>query len=412
MDKELRKLKKVKIKLMRTPQFVMWQGIMMLGETSIADDIPTACTDGRNEQYGRAFIKELDEKELGFVILHETLHKAFRHLTVYKRLHDENHHLANCACDYVINLILVDADPHEKHIARPKRNGKPMGLLDRKYAGMNSKDVFHLLKQEQESNDGEPGTQKGGGGNGADGDDAGDAEGFDEHDWEAANKLTPTEEKKLVREVDRALRQGQIAAAKLAGEGTAGMDRAVDELLAPYVDWRELLREFVTSICSHKDTSSWRKINRRYLASNIYLPSLVGESLGCIAVGVDTSGSISQEEMTRFLSEVQGIADNVNPEKVHLIYWDCEVAGHEEYSSNDLSNLALNTKPVGGGGTDPTCMQNYLIEKGIVPECIVMLTDGYVYRWGDKWNAPILWTITAGGQDIEAPCGKTIKIQE
>ena len=190
------------------------------------------------------------------------------------------------------------------------------------------------------------------------------------------------------------------------------MDRAVDDLLAPYIDWRELLREFVTSICSHKDTSSWRRINRRYLASDIYMPSLVGESLGCIAIGIDTSGSISQKEMTRFLSEVQGIADNVNPEKVHLIYWDCTVKKHEEYSSSDLPNLAMNTKPVGGGGTDPTCMQNYLIEKGIVPECIVMLTDGYVYSWGDKWNAPILWTITAGGKDIEAPCGKTINIQE
>ena len=60
MDKELRKLKKVKIKLMGTPQFVMWQGIMMLGDTSISDAVPTACTDGRNEMYGRAFIKELE----------------------------------------------------------------------------------------------------------------------------------------------------------------------------------------------------------------------------------------------------------------------------------------------------------------------------------------------------------------
>ena len=68
MDKELRKLKKVKIKLMRTPQFVMWQGIMMLGDTSISDAVPTACTDGRNEIYGRAFIKELEEKEIGLEI--------------------------------------------------------------------------------------------------------------------------------------------------------------------------------------------------------------------------------------------------------------------------------------------------------------------------------------------------------
>ena len=74
MDNELRKLKKVKIRLMRTPQFVMWQGIMMLGETSISDEVPTACTNGRDEIYGREFIKELSEKELGFIILHETLH--------------------------------------------------------------------------------------------------------------------------------------------------------------------------------------------------------------------------------------------------------------------------------------------------------------------------------------------------
>ena len=63
MDNELRKLKKVKIRLMRTPQFVMWQGIMMLGQTSISDEVPTPSTNGREDIYASELIKEHTEKE-------------------------------------------------------------------------------------------------------------------------------------------------------------------------------------------------------------------------------------------------------------------------------------------------------------------------------------------------------------
>ena len=51
-------------------------------------------------------------------------------------------------------------------------------------------------------------------------------------------------------------------------------------------------------------------------------------------------------------------------------------------------------------------------EKGITPECIVMLTDGYISEWGDEWNAPILWTICNGASDVFAPCGKTVHIKD
>jgi len=103
-DKEARKLQKCKIALMRNSKFVMWSGIMMIGDTSLSDNVPTAYTDGRNEVYGRAFVKRLPEKQLAFVILHENLHKAFRHLTTWVKLHKIDPHLANCACDYVIDL--------------------------------------------------------------------------------------------------------------------------------------------------------------------------------------------------------------------------------------------------------------------------------------------------------------------
>ena len=127
-DKEERKLRKVKVNLMRRPEFALWSGVMMVGQTSLSDDVPTACTNGRDEFYGRQLVRDLNEKELGFVILHETLHKAFRHLTTWRKLYKENPQLANAACDYVINLMLVDMDKTEQYIAFPKKDGERFGL--------------------------------------------------------------------------------------------------------------------------------------------------------------------------------------------------------------------------------------------------------------------------------------------
>jgi predicted metal-dependent peptidase len=97
---------------------------------------------------------------------------------------------------------------------------------------------------------------------------------------------------------------------------------------------------------------------------------------------------------------------------VDLIYWDSEVAAHEEYDELSVPNIVSSTKPKGGGGTDPTAMMTYLKENNITPECIVMLTDGYIGDWGDDWNAPILWTICNGASDVYAPCGKTVHIKD
>ena len=95
MDKAERKLKKVKINLMRNPKFALWSGVMMVGKTSVVDDVPTACTNGRDEMYGREFVTKLDEKALGFVVLHENMHKALRHLTIWEKLYRKNPELMN-----------------------------------------------------------------------------------------------------------------------------------------------------------------------------------------------------------------------------------------------------------------------------------------------------------------------------
>ena len=127
IDKELRRLQKAHVTLMRTPTFAFYSGILMLGKAEIDDDIPTACTNGRDVKYGRAFIKTLNDKELAFVVLHEAGHKMYQHLTVWKKLYKENAQLANVACDYVINIELRDLDPKEDTIQ-----------IDRKSTRLNS----------------------------------------------------------------------------------------------------------------------------------------------------------------------------------------------------------------------------------------------------------------------------------
>lgn len=396
-----RRLKKVVIDLLRDPTFADMAGIFMLGKKQVVDFVPTACTDGRDEWYGRAFIEMLDDKSLAFVVVHESYHKMLRHLTTWEKLHKEDAKLANMACDYVINLAIFDRDPGNNMVKMPMKDGKPIGLLDRRFANMNAKQVFDILKQEKKDGTGAFGP-------GGDGQGGGDGAGLDEHDWEGAKQLTAEEQEELAKEVDQAIRQGQIAASKMHGQGGGNSMRELAEMMEAKVDWRELLREFVSAICAGRDQSSWRRPNRRFLSTDTYMPSLVSERVGHLVIGVDTSGSIGGPDLARFLSEVKEIAERVTPDKVDLLYWDGRVAGHEEYDSFTLPTLVDSTKPVGGGGTDPTCVKRYLDEKKITPECIIMLTDGYVGDWG-QWDVPILWCV-CGGNKVVAPVGKTVHV--
>jgi predicted metal-dependent peptidase len=289
-------------------------------------------------------------------------------------------------------------------VAMPKRDGKPIGLINERFDNMNAKQVFDILKQEKKDGSGAFGPgQPGAQGNG-------DGAGLDEHDWAGAKALPKEEQDALAKEVDQAIRQGQIAAAKMHGAGAGDSMRELAELLKPKVDWREQLRDFVSAICAGRDQSSWRKYNRRYLAQDTYMPSMISETVGHIVVGIDTSGSIGGSDLSRFLSEVKDIAERVTPDKVDLLYWDGAVAGHETYDSGSLATLIDSTKPKGGGGTDPTCVERYLKKERIEPECIIMLTDGYVPNWGN-WDVPIMWCI-CGGNKAVAPVGKTIHVED
>ena len=379
-----RKLARCKIGLMRNKKFALMSGLLMVGTTSIVDGLPTARTNGRDEEYGRAFVDGMSELEVSFVIMHECFHKMYQHLTTWRKLYDIDASLANQACDYVINLELKELDPAEQFIAMPRdKAGKNVGLIDTKFRGMNTKQVWDILRKQQDEDgkDGKPG--KGGKG-----------DSLDDHDWEGANALGKEEKEALAKEIDQAIREGIANDKKMNGDKAGDLARRLGLLMEPKVNWREVLRDWVKNTARGRDTSTWRKPNRRFLHEDVIMPTMVSTKMGSIVVAVDTSGSIGDKEMADFLSEVKGIADEVAPERVELLYWDSRVAGHETYEGGAVEMITQSTKPKGGGGTSPSCVSAYLRGKAIVPECIVVLTDGVVAGdWGSEWTAPILWCI-------------------
>ena len=389
------RIERCHVQLMKHPSFCLFSGLFMVGKVVVDDTTPTAKTNGLDVIYGREFVGSLNDKQLAFLILHETMHKAYRHLTVWKTLYKRNRWLANAACDYVINLQLMDYDPHGSNIEFPTdAQGEQLGLVDEKYRGMDAHQVF--LKLLEEHGDVQP----------PDG-----GEGLDDHDWESAEDMTDKEKEEAAKEIEDALRQGQILVGKMKGN----VSRDIQDLLTPKIDWKEALRDFIKSTTAGKDQTTWRRLHKRYIGLDIIMPSTFDEKVGPITVAIDTSGSIGHEELAQFLSEVKLICEEVKPEKLDILYWDTEVAGHEVYSDSELANVVNVTEAKGGGGTEPACVPEYMRKHKMTPECLIMLTDGYI---GDQtrndWsiNSPIMWCIKGNSNfSNDSVTGKVVHVE-
>lgn len=375
------RVQKAHIWLMNEPKYCLYSGLFMTGTTAVLDDgCPTAYTDGFNTKYGRAFVETLKDEELRGLILHENLHKAFRHLTTWLDLYKQDKRLANMACDFVINLMIHDSDPDGKDVRLPEG-----GCLDEQYRGMDAGTVFRMLQTFGDGKGGENGS-----GSGDDGAETQEGGGLDEHGWDEAQEMSTKEREEISNQIDQALRQGALLAGKMKGD----MPREITELLETKVDWREVLRDFITTFCAEREMSTYRRPNRRWIDRDVYLPSVIGESMGRLVVAIDTSGSIDEKVIGNFLSQVREICKTVVPEGIDLIYWDTSVCQHEVYDRDAFESLLTSTKPAGGGGTSPQCVSDYIRAKKLEPEAIVMLTDGYVDNWGTHWTAPMLWGVT------------------
>ena len=356
-------------------------GVMAIGTKTISDDIPTACTNGRDVLFSRDMVMELTLAQLRFVLLHEDEgHKLFRHLITFKWMFDENQDMANKALDYWVNGRLCDDNKKDGFAQMP--TGKYAGLYDERFRGsdgtwLDPTTIYRMLKDDEDGNQGGNTSQDGDSGNG-----------FDTHDWDTANELSEEESKDLAREINTAIRHGLMAGSKLGDANNL----VLEELVTPQIDWREVLREFVQSTCVGHDYTTWARPNRRYMAADVFMPATYSETVEELLINCDTSYSVMRR-IPEFLSEIQDICKTVKPERVRILYWGSSVVGDEVYDADNISKMVELTQPKEGGGTEIECVVDYMDEHDIKPQAVINFTDGELFGGWGTWDCPVLWCV-------------------
>ena len=373
---------------------------------SAADDwLPTAAVDGRNLYYNTQFFNAMNNKEIEFVIAHEILHMVFDHLG---RRGDRNPMLYNIAADYIVNNTLV----------RDRIGTKPSIVdcfQDFQYEGWTSEDVYDKLFKDAEKNGQEFLEQLGEmldehlDMEGDDGD--GEAEdGKEEKDSNGNNvsKKKPKFSKETLKEIKDEIKEAMIQAAQSAGAGNvpAGVERFIKQLTEPKMNWRELLRQQIQSTIKHDFT--FQRPNRKGWQSGAILPGQNFEDTIDIAVALDMSGSIGNEQAMDFLGEVKGIMEEYKDYKIKIWCFDTAVYNEDDFTADDGRDL-LDYEVFGGGGTDFMANWTYMKENDIQPKKFIMFTDGYAWdSWGEEDYCDTVFLIHSHhDKNLEAPFGTT-----
>lgn len=353
----------------------------------------TACTDGSRLIFDPAFAEKLSDQELQFVILHEVLHCVFRHCIRGKGVHSV---LYNIACDIVVNsTILAMWGQESMMIAGEKAmHLAPDGKEGREY---NAEEIYQMLIRQNHTN-GISQMQT-------------DNEGFeknsfDRHDiWQGICDKAQLQDN-WNRKIQSAFRQ--------CGDST-GMPQQVRTIVQDIahrsgLNWEQLLHDFLQS-----DTYDYNFLppDRRYAFSDFYLPAYnmdeEHQTADDIWVCIDTSGSVTGEELTCTMAEILDAMRQAGL-KGRISFFDSNITEPEPFEfENDLKNLTAQ----GGGGTSFHIIFRYLKEKLYpdLPRAILIFTDGYA-RFPEQKAAldvPVLWLICKGG-NADVPWGQVIQL--
>ena len=396
-------------------------GVLSLKLAIIEDNaVNTFRVDGRQLRVNPDYALSLKPQELVGVVAHEVLHCANGHTW---RRGDRERKCWNEACDYAINPIVLDAGLV-----------LPQGALDGSpYRGMSAEEIYERLMQQQAQDAGEdrnddqsndqsddqseedagdydPATSEDGS---SDSDDSGNGN----QASAAGGKPAPQAEGSCCGEVADCTSEQMpeiqadwsaavLNAAKQAeamGRLPAGMERRVEEIKNPPQDWRSILRRFVQQ--NARTDYGWQQPNPRYLYGGWYLPSLRSETMPPMVVAIDTSGSIDDLTLSQFAREVESIVDDMQPERVHVIYCDDEIHGVDVFERGEPIVMA----PKGYGGTDFRPVFDYVENEGIQPVCLLYLTDMMGDFPAKAPDYPVLWGDTFGL--CPEPWGERVQIR-
>lgn len=426
--------------LYRHPLFgVLSIALVLVEDTS--GIINTMATDGKHIFYSAKFVNSLSDASCEFAVAHEIYHCVFRHCghPSESRGAGRDPRIWGYATDYVINAELKEAQVG-KFITEIKI------LYRQEYTGWSSEQVYADLEKNPEkmkSNQGDPsdkdGTPSPGTGSpseseGPDGphdkhiqvevipdEDEGKQPKVEQDGSEIKVRMTQSEYDKLRETWNEQLQQAAVAhreAQRSRGVGSvpAGMERMLDHLRTPQVNWRDVLRRFVRQV--KRRGYSYMKLNKTMFPMGISLPGfrrMVNEL--DIVVGIDASGSVSEDQLRDFATELLGMLMGFDSYHVLAMCWEFLVM---EESVTWISRKNVTQKPLeslipflkvmaGGGGTDPNSCFEWLKKNKLKPKLLVMFTDGEIgSNWGDPKYCPTLWIIHNADKKIKAPFGHTV----
>ncbi len=366
-------------------------------ETWLVVNIKTAATDGEYLFYNPSFIASLKEEDVCGVLAHEVGHIGLLH---FSRQGGRERKLWNMAADYEINAAL-----EENNIRLPKG-----ALFDYKFINVIAEVIYEILKQRKEEN--LPEYKK----------DAtmtltgGELDGGKTGEIPKEIKSLPTvyigkkKNRKAAAEwkarVVRALQQAQ----KAKGNLPAGFERFVDKFVKTKIPWTKVLASMVETVMGEGGrwvyTPPLRKFS--WAADKFALPQEKKEEVKAV-IAYDTSGSITNKELTYFLSATWDIFSKYSNTKLTIIANDAKVHAVKRVKNKRQFLKAAEGREItrGGGGTDFRPVFNYIKEKKIRPKILVFFTDTY----GDfPEKAPkyrVLWVVTS---NKEVPFGKRIYV--
>ena len=362
----------------------------------------TTATDARAFYYNEGYIEGLTLDQTQFILAHEALHCALSHFA--RREHRAKHRW-DLACDFAINPLLV------KDGLKPP----PGALYLDQFEGMTAEEIYPAIADMDEDTETldqhlyDSENSSGGGSSGQSGaaqerDSQGDRSEA-EVDPEGGGAPQPKPLSESEREQLSVQWQQRLAGAAQqamrAGKLGGGLARLVDHLLQPQLPWRMLLAKYMTAIS--RDDYNYSRPSRREGAA--ILPSLRSSQVDVVVV-LDTSGSISADEIREFMSEVDAIKGQVRA-RITLHACDAELAKDGPWDYEPWEEFALPRDFTGGGGTRFTPVFDWIQGRDRQPDLLVYFTDAEGEFPKQEPLYPVLWLVKGKSK---VPWGQRVQL--
>ncbi|MBX2869060.1 MAG: hypothetical protein KTR18_10310 [Acidiferrobacterales bacterium] len=354
----------------------------------------TIATDARSFFYNSSFIASLSLGETQFVLAHEALHCGLSH---FARREHRDRRRWDIACDYAVNQMLIEDGLEPNHGA----------LLENAYQGMTAEEIYPLIPQDthEESQDRHL---------------YDDSHTPCEHESDRRQEcetkqrdldsktlagvpppLTPSERDRLNTQWQQRL-AGAAQQALQSGKMNSNIARLIHRLAYSTVPWRTLLARFMSS-ANRVDYNLMRPSQRR--TGDVFQPSLYAPQTNMV-VALDTSGSIIDEELNGFVTEVNAIKGLVNA-RISLLACDDELDQRGPWIYEPHESMSLPSTLNGSGGTNFTPVFDWIDQQAFVPDLLIYLTDARGRFPNTPPRIETLWLVKGAA---EVPWGQRIQL--